>query len=65
MKYLRRRRHLRPRPTRSQIRHQIRGVCAALHAFQLEWLLEDRCPDLNLGRLPFLHEAIVQMLEVC
>jgi hypothetical protein len=61
VKHLRRRRHLRPRPTRSQIRHQIRGVCAALHAFQLE----DRLPDPNLGRLPFLHEVIAQMLEVC
>ena len=65
MKHIRRRRHLRPRPTRSQIRHQIRRARAALQAFQLEWLLEAHRPDPTLGRLPLLHEAIVQMLEVC
>ena len=58
MKNLRRRRHLRPRPTRSQIRHQIRHVRSAVPA---------RNPDGSLG----LHEAIVLMwdelscLEVC
>ena len=71
MKHTRRRRHLRPRPTRSQIRHLIRRVRSALQAFQLEWLLEARRPDRNLGRLRFLQEAIVAMkdelssLEAC
>jgi hypothetical protein len=71
MKHTRRRRHLRPRLTRSQIRHQIRRGRSTLQAFQLEWLLEARRPDRNLGRHRCLHEAIMHMrdelssLEVC
>ena len=71
MKQTRRRRHLRPRPTRSMLNQQIQRVRTALQAFQMEWVLEAQRPERNLGRLRFLHDAIVQMrdeissLEAC
>jgi hypothetical protein len=71
MKQTRRRRHLRPRPTRSQLTQQIQRARSTLQAFQLEWVLEAQRPERNLGRLRFLHDAIVQMrdeletLEAC
>ena len=63
MKQTRRRRHLRPRPTRSQINQQVRLVRSTLQAFQLEWVLEAQRPDRDLARLRFLHDAIVQMRD--
>ena len=63
MKQTRRRRHLRPRPTRSMINQQIQRVRSVLQAFQLEWVLEAQRPASNLCRLRFLHDAIVQMRE--
>lgn len=63
MKQNRRRRHLRPRPTRSMINQQIQHVRSSLQAFQLEWILEAQRPERNLGRLRFLHDAIVQMRD--
>jgi hypothetical protein len=63
MKQTRRRRHLRPRPTRAQINQQIQSVRSVLQAFQLEWFLEAHRPERNLGRLRFLHNAIVQMRD--
>jgi hypothetical protein len=63
MKQIRRRRPLRPRPTRSQVNQQIQLVCSTLQAFQLEWILEAQLPERNLGRLRFLHDAIVQMRD--
>jgi hypothetical protein len=63
MKNLRRRRHLRPRPTRSMVNQQIQRVRSALQAFQLEWLLEAQRPARNLGRLRFLHDAITQIRD--
>jgi hypothetical protein len=71
MKQTRRRRHLRPRPTRSQLNQQILRVRSALQAFQLEWVLEAQHPERNLGRLRFLHNSILAMkdeleaLEAC
>ena len=71
MKQTRRRRHLRPRPTRSQLTQQIQRVRSTLQAFQMEWVLEAQRPERNLGRLRFLHDAVVQMrdeissLEAC
>jgi hypothetical protein len=63
MKQTRRRRHLRPRPTRSMINQQIQRVRSALQAFQLEWILEAQRPERNLGRLRFLHDAITQIRD--
>jgi hypothetical protein len=45
------------------INQQIQRLRSALQAFQLEWLLESQHPARNLGRLRFLHDAIVQMRD--
>jgi hypothetical protein len=58
MKQTRCRRHLRPRPSRSQVNQQIGHVCSAIQAFQLEWLLESQKPAPNMARLQFLHKMI-------
>jgi hypothetical protein len=63
MKQHRRRRHLRPRPTRSQINQQLQRVGSRLQAFQLEWILEARRPDRNLVRLRLLQASIMQMRD--
>ena len=52
MKQLRRRRHLRPRPTRSMINQQVQHVRTTLQAFQLEWILEARRSECS-GPPPF------------
>jgi hypothetical protein len=63
MKQNRRRRHLRPRPTRSQINQQLQRTRSAIQLFQLEWVLEAREPQPGLVRLQFLNEAIGQMKD--
>jgi hypothetical protein len=63
MKQLRRRRHLRPRPTRSQINQQIAQMQSALRLFQVEWLLESQRPAPCYQRLRFLHDRIVEMRD--
>ena len=63
MKQNRRRRHLRPRPTRSQINHQLRRARSAIQLFQMEALLEANKPQPSLGRLRFLDEAVGQMKD--
>ena len=45
------------------INQQIQRVRSALQAFQMEWILEAQRPEHNLGRLRFLHDAIVQMRD--
>ena len=45
------------------INQQIQHVRSTLQAFQLEWILEAQRPECNLGRLRFLHDAIVQMRD--
>ena len=71
MKQTRRRRHLRPRPSRSQINQQISRVRSTMHMFRLEWLAEASQQQPNLAQLRFLHDAIVLMqdeiasLETC
>ncbi len=63
MKHARRRRHLRPRPSRSQVRQQIGRMQSTLQLFQLEWLAESQRPQPSLPRLRFLHHMIVQMRD--
>jgi len=58
MKFTRRRRHLRPRPTRSQINLQIGRVRSALQAFQLEWMLEAQHPQRSLAHMRFLENMV-------
>jgi hypothetical protein len=45
------------------INQQIQHVRSTLQTFQLEWILEAQRPECNLGRLRFLHDAIVQMRD--
>ncbi len=61
MKHTRRRRHLRPRPSRAQVRQQISHVCNHIRLFQAEWLVEAHQEQPSLPRLRFLHDAIVAM----
>jgi len=63
MKQNRRRRHLRPRPTRSQINQQVERVRSAIQLFQMEALLEVNKPQPSLPRLRFLDEAVGQMKD--
>ena len=63
MKQNRRRRHLRPRPSRSQINLQMGRVRSAIQLFQMEALLEARKPQPSLPRLRFLDEAVGQMKD--
>ncbi len=60
MKITRRRRHLRPRPSRAQIHQQLDRLRRRLYLFRVEWLLEARRPDRNLNRLHNLHDRIVE-----
>ncbi len=63
MKLTRRRRHLRPRPSRAQLRQRIDRVQATLQLFQLEWLAESQQPQPSLTRLRFLHDMIGHMRD--
>ena len=66
MKQTRRRRHLRPRLTRSQIHHQLQRVRSTMQLFQVEWLAEAQRPAPSQVRLQFLHDSILQMKdEMC
>lgn len=58
MKQTRCRRHLRPRPSRSQINQQVGHVCSAIQAMQLESLLELQKSEPSLPRLQFLNKMI-------
>jgi hypothetical protein len=61
MKQNRRRRHLRPRPTRSQINQQIRHLRLVLNLFRAEWLMEAQQEQPRLAHLRFLHDRIVEI----
>ena len=61
MKHTRRRRHLRPRPSRSQIHHRMRQLQSTRNLMRLEWLLESRRPAPCGKRLQYLHDRIVQI----
>ena len=63
MKQNRRRRHLRPRPTRSQVTQQLQRARSAIQLFQLEWVLEARKAQPSLARLQLLCAAIGQMKD--
>lgn len=63
MKQHRRRRPLRPRPTRSQIHQQIRQIGRTLQLVQLEALVEVQKPAPSLDRLRFLDDAAAAMRD--
>lgn len=59
MKIIRRRRHLRPRPSRAQVRQQIDRLRREIQLFRMEWLLEVAREDRNPLHLRRLHDHIV------
>ena len=63
MKQNRRRRPLRPCPTRSQINQRIARIQSAVQLFQLEWVLESQRPTPCHHRLRFLHDRIVELRD--
>jgi hypothetical protein len=63
MKLLRRRRHLRPRPSRCQIHQQLDQLRRGLQLFRTEWLLEAQQPQPRQDQLRFLHDRIVDIRD--
>lgn len=63
MKHTRRRIHLRPRPSRAQVRQQLGRVQSAIQLFQLEWLAESQKPQPSLPRLRFLNHTVALMRD--
>ncbi len=63
MKQDRRRRHLRPRPCRSQLNQQIEHIRSTMQLFQLEGLLEASKPEPRPPRLRFLDHMIGLMQD--
>lgn len=61
MKINRRRRHLRPAPSRARIAAQLSRLRLALNLFRLEWILEARNEQPRPERLRFLHDRIVDI----
>lgn len=61
MKMNRRRRPLRPRPTRAQIAAELQRLRSLLNLFRLEWILEARSQQPRPERLRFLHDRIVDI----
>ncbi len=61
MKINRRRRHLRPRPTRGQISAALRRLRTLLNLLRVEWVLEARNPQPRMAHLQFLHDRIVEL----
>jgi hypothetical protein len=61
MKINRRRRHLRPAPSRAMIAAQLRRLRSALNLFRLEWIMEARSEQPRPARLRFLHDRIVDI----
>jgi len=59
MKNTRRRCHLRPRPSRAQIRQQVNRLRRQIQLLRTEWLLEAARQDRNSLHLRRLHHGIV------
>jgi len=59
MKYTRRRRHLRPRPSRAQIRQHIDRLRRRIQLLRTEWVLEVAREDRNYLHLRRLYGRIV------
>jgi len=63
MKILRCRRHLRPRPSRSQVHQQLEQLRRGLQLFRMAWLLEARQEQPRLGYLRSLHDRILEVRD--
>ena len=61
MKNTRRRRHLRPRPSRAQINQQLNRTRRLLNLFRAEWLLEAQQDEPQPAHLHFVHDRIVEI----
>ena len=61
MKQNRRRRHLRPRPTRAQVAQQLARLRSTLNLFRTEWILEVQSEEPRMGHLRFLHAMVVEI----
>ena len=59
MKYTRRRRHLRPRPSRAQIRQYSDRLRRRIQLLRTEWILEVAREDRNYLHLRRLYDRIV------
>lgn len=63
MKYIRRRRHLRPRPTRAQINQRIQHVTCDINLLRFEWIIEAHQPEPDHQKLYLLRDAIVALRD--
>ena len=61
MKNTRRRRHLRPRPSRAQLNQQLDRTRRLLNLFRAEWLLEAQRQERRPSHLRFVHDRIVEI----
>ncbi len=59
MKQNRRRRHLRPRPTRCQVKQELRRARSWYQLLQIETALELGRPAPDLSRLRWLHHQVL------
>ena len=58
---IRRRRPLRPCPTRHQINQELRRARRLLKLFRAEWLLEAQQEQLRPAHLHFVHDRVVDI----
>jgi hypothetical protein len=63
MKMNRRRRHLRPVPTRAQINAELSRLRSLLNLFRVEWIMETRSEQPCPARLHFLHDRIAELRD--
>lgn len=61
MKHTRRRRHLRPRPSRAQLNQQLDRTRRLLNLFRAEWLLEAQQEQPRASHLRCVHDRIVEI----
>lgn len=61
MKHTRRRRHLRPRPSRAQVNQQLNRTRRLLNLFRTEWLLEAQQDQPRPAHLRFVHDRVVEI----
>jgi hypothetical protein len=63
MKINRRRRHLRPCPSRAQVHQQLNQLRQGLQLFRAEWLLEVQQEQPRPAHLRFIHDRIVDIRD--
>ena len=63
MKINRRRRPLRPRPSRSQVHQQLDQLRRGLQLFRMEWLLEAQQEQPRPGHLRFIYDRVLEIKD--